>query len=98
MFPNANHLPLRFSETFPDNYIMLRIAGNLTHPVITVAFRNSTMLLAAMPETSVNKDRQFVFWKTKVGFSNDRILTTPTGYHLSFESSQQDRFRGFVSL
>lgn len=56
------------------------------------------MLWATVPETSVNKDCQFVFWKTEVGGSNDRIMPTPTSNLLRSESSQQNHFRGFVAF
>lgn len=66
--PKANYAPTERSQREGVSEVLDPVAGDLGSPEVSVSTRRLVMLWAAMPEASVDEDRDF--------FSHDRDVWT----------------------
>ena len=78
-FPNYHHTPPLCLQLPPYILVPLLIPLHLRHPEFSVGFGDSVILatLMSMPETAMNKDDCFVFWKNNVGRTRKTLIIYP---------------------
>lgn len=69
MLPEPQDSPPKRLELFACHQIALDVARNLGSPVVDVGARLDVMDRAAMPETAVNIDSNFLFGEDDVGLA-----------------------------
>lgn len=69
VFPEPQNSPPEKREPFACHQIALDVARNLGSPVVDVGARLDVMDRAAMPETAVNIDSNFLFGENDVGLA-----------------------------
>jgi hypothetical protein len=72
MFPNPQHTPPQSSQSLSHEFVAFPVCGKLAPPEETIAFGLPGMVWAAMPETTIHKNRQSMIPKCEVGFSRQR--------------------------
>lgn len=78
-FPDYNHIPTLGLQLPPYFLVPFLIPPHLRHPEISVGFGDSVILAAfmTMPETAMNEDDCFVFWKNNVGRTGEVLIIHP---------------------
>jgi hypothetical protein len=69
MFPNSQDAPRCSSQSLIHKFIPSFVARQFAPPKSDVALRLSSMFRTTMPKTTVNKNSQPVFVKSKIWFS-----------------------------
>ena len=67
MLPNSDDLPARGGKAFIDKSISSRVALQLRHPIVGVATRQVPMLCTAVPEASIDKNRDLLLREDDIG-------------------------------
>lgn len=98
MFPNPNHNPAFYSQFSANFGIPCFVCRNLLDPICAVCFRNPAMTMAPMPQASVNEENNLAFWKYKIRFPGERIISPPPGNMLFPEERNYRAFCGSVPL
>lgn len=79
MLPNPDHFPPVCFQSPGDRAIPSSIASYLPFPILAIARRKTAMLGAGMPEATIYKYCQTLFWENKVWVAVQRIMPTPSG-------------------
>ncbi len=79
MLPDADDFPSLPAELASDAFIAGHVLFAFTVPKCAVGFGAGIALGAAVPETSVDEDGDFLFREGKVGLSGQRKMPSPAG-------------------
>jgi len=77
VLPNPNDLPAAGAEGAGDEAVAGLVRRDLLPPKRRIAPRLDEMPRATVPEASVDENRQFLFWKNKVGFARELRSSPP---------------------
>ena len=79
MFPNPKDTPARFPQCPRHEPVTNLIAGNLFAPESGITLGLCSVLGAAMPETAVHKNGEFVFGENEIRLAEDFLIPPPAG-------------------
>lgn len=96
--PDPNYSPTLFTELSSYPTISTSISTDLLPPEITPGCGRTIATGAAMPEASVNKHRELLFWEGKIRLSRKRQMAPPTGKSIRTQQLQQPELGGLVTL
>jgi len=77
VFPNPNDSPAEAAQLSVHAPVAALVRGEFLFPECTVASGNFAMLRAAMPETTVHKERQPVPPKKKIRVAENLLIPPP---------------------
>jgi len=97
VFPDANDFPALAAELAVDAAVSGRVGLAFAVPKGAVGFRSGVALGAAVPETSVDEDGDFLLGKREVGLSRQRKMPSPAGDLVLPQHREQRLFGLLVS-
>jgi hypothetical protein len=98
MLPDADDFPSLTAELAVDVPIPSHVLFAFAVPEGAVGFRAGVALGAAMPETSVDEDGDFLLGESKVGLSGQRQMPSPASDFFAPQERQQCLFGLLVPL
>lgn len=98
MFPDAEDAPALAAELTVDTAVAGDVGLTLLVPKLPVGLRPRIAPRAAVPETAVHKDCDFMFGEGKVGLAEDRPLPSPSGDAFRAQEGCKQHLRLLVAL
>jgi hypothetical protein len=78
VFPNPHDTPTILTQNVVHATVSFLVCGEFLFPERSITGRGVAMSPAAMPETAVNKNRQFCNPENEVWFSKDELTASPS--------------------